>query len=153
MWQFADVIHGMRDACVALNVPVVSGNVSFYNETDGTPIYPTPTIGMVGLLERVECAVTPWFKSPAISWCFSGAPARNWAAANISSSIHGLTRGTPPWIDLKMEQAVQSCCREAIEQGLLRSAHDVSDGGLGGGAGRVLYHRPGKAIGRPHREP
>ncbi|MGH7829849.1 MAG: phosphoribosylformylglycinamidine synthase subunit PurL, partial [Candidatus Binatia bacterium] len=63
MWQFSQVIQGMRDGCLALNVPVVSGNVSFYNETDGVPIYPTPTVGMVGLLRKVESHVTPWFKA------------------------------------------------------------------------------------------
>ena len=63
MWQFGEVIRGMRDACTAIEVPVVSGNVSFYNETDGKPIYPTPTIGMVGLLDKVELVVTPWFKT------------------------------------------------------------------------------------------
>ena len=64
MWQFSQVIQGMRDACITLGVPVVSGNVSFYNETDGVPIYPTPTIAMVGLLPKVDRYVTPWFKSP-----------------------------------------------------------------------------------------
>ncbi|HET9295412.1 MAG TPA: phosphoribosylformylglycinamidine synthase subunit PurL, partial [Candidatus Binatia bacterium] len=63
MWQFARVIQGMRDACIALKVPVVSGNVSFYNETDGVPIYPTPTIGMVGLLPKVDRVITSWFKA------------------------------------------------------------------------------------------
>src|SRR6185436_14895727 len=63
MWQFAQVIQGMRSACLALKVPVVSGNVSFYNETDSVPIYPTPTIGMVGLIEKIGRVVTPWFKA------------------------------------------------------------------------------------------
>jgi phosphoribosylformylglycinamidine synthase len=130
MWQFAEVIHGMRDACLSLGVPVVSGNVSFYNETDGTPIYPTPTIGMVGLLDRVESAITPWFKSAGDLVLLLGRPREELGGSEYLKLIHGQTRGTPPWIDLKIERAVQNCCREAIERGLLRSAHDVSDGGL-----------------------
>jgi phosphoribosylformylglycinamidine synthase len=130
MWQFAEVIRGMRDACIALKVPVVSGNVSFYNETDGTPIYPTPTVGMVGLLEPVEKALTPWFKSAGDLVVLLGRPREEVGASEYLKFIHGQTRGTPPWIDLKLEQAVQNCCRDAIEEGLLRSAHDISDGGL-----------------------
>src|SRR5262249_57244168 len=60
MWQFSQVIRGIRDACIALKVPVVSGNVSFYNETDVKPIHPTPTVGMVGLIAKVASAITPW---------------------------------------------------------------------------------------------
>jgi phosphoribosylformylglycinamidine synthase len=130
MWQFAEVIRGMRDACLALKIPVVSGNVSFYNETDGIPIYPTPTIGMVGLLDRLDCAMTPWFKSAGDLVVLLGRTREELGGSEYLKLVHGQTRGTPPWIDLKMEQAVQNCCREAIERGLLRSAHDVSDGGL-----------------------
>ncbi len=130
MWQFSQVIQGMRDACTALNVPVVSGNVSFYNETDGTPIYPTPTIAMVGLLDRVERVVTPWFKSSGDAVVLLGRTREELGGSEYLKSVHGLTRGTPPWIDLKMERAVQLCCLEAIDQELLLSAHDVSDGGL-----------------------
>jgi phosphoribosylformylglycinamidine synthase len=131
MWQFGQVIQGMRDACMALEVPVVSGNVSFYNETDGTPIYPTPTIGMVGLLSKVERAVTPWFKSSGDIVVLLGRTREEIGGSEYLKWIHGLVRGTPPWIDLKMERALQNCCLEAIEQEILQSAHDLSDGGLG----------------------
>jgi len=130
MWQFAEVIQGMRDACVALNVPVVSGNVSFYNETDGVPIHPTPTIGMVGLLEKVARVVTPWFKTAGDVVVLLGRTRDELGGSEYLKSLHGLTRGTPPWIDLKLEQAVQNCCLEAIDQEILSSAHDVADGGL-----------------------
>ncbi len=130
MWQFAQVIQGMRDACTTLNVPVVSGNVSFYNETDGTPIYPTPTIGMVGLIEKVERVVTPWFKTAGDMVVLLGRTREELGGSEYLKWVHGLTRGTPPWIDLKLEQAVQLACLEAIDQKLLSSAHDVSDGGL-----------------------
>jgi phosphoribosylformylglycinamidine synthase len=130
MWQFAEVIRGMRDGCVGLGVPVVSGNVSFYNETDGVPIYPTPTIGMVGLLEKVRRVITPWFKSPGDVVVLLGRTREELGGSEYLKWIHGVTRGTPPWIDLKMEQAVQRCCIEAINQEILCSAHDISDGGL-----------------------
>jgi phosphoribosylformylglycinamidine synthase len=130
MWQFGQVIQGMRDACIALKVPVVSGNVSFYNETDGVPIYPTPTVGMVGLLSEVERVITPWFKAPGDVIVLLGRTREELGGTEYLKTVHGLTRGTPPWIDLKLEQAVQSCCIAAIDRGLLRSAHDISDGGL-----------------------
>jgi phosphoribosylformylglycinamidine synthase len=130
MWQFAQVMQGMRDACIALKVPVVSGNVSFYNETDGAPIFPTPTVGMVGLLSHVERVVTPWFKAPGDIIVLLGRTREELGGSEYLKTAHGLTRGTPPWIDLKLEQAVQGCCIAAIEKGLLRSAHDISDGGL-----------------------
>jgi phosphoribosylformylglycinamidine synthase II len=130
MWQFAQVIQGMRSACLALNVPVVSGNVSFYNETDGVPIYPTPTIGMVGLLEKIERVVTPWFKASGDMVVLLGRTREELGGSEYLKWFHGVTRGTPPWIDLKMENAVQRCCTEAIAQEILCSAHDVSDGGM-----------------------
>lgn len=130
MWQFARVIQGMRDGCIALGVPVVSGNVSFYNETDGTPIYPTPTVGMVGLLPKVERYVTSWFKSPRDWIVLLGRTREELGGSEYLKVVHGLVRGTPPWIDLKSERAVQQCCLKAIEKGIIRSAHDISDGGL-----------------------
>jgi phosphoribosylformylglycinamidine synthase len=130
MWQFAQVIRGMRDACIALDVPVVSGNVSFYNETDGTPIFPTPTVGMVGLLSKVERAVTPWFKSAGDIVVLLGRTREELGGSEYLKRIHGMVKGTPPWIDLKLERAVQDCCLAAIDRGIVRSAHDVSDGGL-----------------------
>lgn len=130
MWQFSQVIQGMRSACLALNVPVVSGNVSFYNETDGAPIYPTPTIGMVGIMKKVGRVVTPWFKSAGDVVAMLGRTREELGGSEYLKCVHGLTRGTPPWIDLTMERAVQRCCLEAIDGGILRSAHDISDGGL-----------------------
>ena len=147
MWQFSQVIQGMRDACTALNIPVVSGNVSFYNETDGVPIYPTPTIAMVGLLERVERAVTPWFKEPGDVVALLGRTREELGGSEYLKCVHGLTRGTPPWIDLKMEQAVQRCCIEAIEQELLCSAHDLSDGGLAVALAECCVGGPEKPLG------
>ena len=147
MWQFAQVIQGMRDACTALNVPVVSGNVSFYNETDGRPIYPTPTIGMVGLIEKIERVVTPWFKTSSDAVVLLGRTREELGGSEYLKFVHGLTRGTPPWIDLKIEQSVQLCCLEAIDQELLSSAHDVSDGGLAVALVECCIGNPEKPLG------
>jgi phosphoribosylformylglycinamidine synthase II len=147
MWQFAEVIQGMRDACVALNVPVVSGNVSFYNETDGVPIHPTPTIGMVGLLDKVARVVTPWFKAAGDVVVLLGRTRDELGGSEYLKSLHGLTRGTPPWIDLKLELAVQTCCLEAIDAAILRSAHDVSDGGLAVALAECCMGGPDKPLG------
>jgi phosphoribosylformylglycinamidine synthase len=147
MWQFAQVIQGMRAACLALNVPVVSGNVSFYNETDGVPIHPTPTIGMVGIMDKVERLVTPWFKSSGDVVVMLGRTREELGGSEYLQWLHGLARGTPPWIDLKMEQAVQRCCLEAIDHGILRSAHDISDGGLAVALAECCIGGPEKPLG------
>jgi phosphoribosylformylglycinamidine synthase len=147
MWQFSQVIHGMRDACLALRVPVVSGNVSFYNETDGVPIYPTPTVGMVGLLAKVESHVTPWFKSEGDLVVLLGRSREELGGSEYLKVVHGLVRGTPPWVDLKLESAVQQSCLKAIERGVIRSAHDASDGGLAVTLAECCISGPEKALG------
>ena len=147
MWQFSQVIHGMRDACLALRVPVVSGNVSFYNETDGVPIYPTPTVGMVGLLAKVESHVTPWFKSEGDLVVLLGRSREELGGSEYLKVVHGLVRGTPPWVDLKLERAVQQSCLKAIGRGIIRSAHDVSDGGLAVTLAECCISGPEKALG------
>ena len=147
MWQFARVIQGVRDACIALKVPVVSGNVSFYNETDGIPIYPTPTIGMVGLLPKVDRVITPWFKAAGDIVVLLGRTREELGGSEYLKYIHNLVRGTPPWIDLRLEQAIQNCCIEAIEKGILRSAHDLSDGGLAVALAECCIGGPDKPLG------
>jgi phosphoribosylformylglycinamidine synthase len=147
MWQFGQVIQGMRDACIALKVPVVSGNVSFYNETDGVPIYPTPTVGMVGLLNNLDRVVTPWFKSAGDTIVLLGRTREELGGSEYLKIVHGMVRGTPPWIDLKVEQAVQSCCIEAIERQIIRSAHDTSEGGLAVALAECCIGGPEKPLG------
>ncbi|MDH3442489.1 MAG: phosphoribosylformylglycinamidine synthase subunit PurL [Deltaproteobacteria bacterium] len=147
MWQFAEVVNGMRDACIALNVPVVSGNVSFYNDTDGTPVKPTPTVGMVGVIDTLARVVTPWFKSAGDLIVLLGRTREELGGSEYLKFVHGQTLGTPPWIDLKIERAVQECCREAIQRGLLRSAHDVSDGGMAVALAECCLGGPDKPLG------
>jgi phosphoribosylformylglycinamidine synthase len=130
MWQFRQAVSGIRDACAALGIPVVSGNVSFYNETEGRPIPPTPTIALVGLLSDVGQHATPWFKGEGDVVVLLGHTREELGGTEYLATEHGLVRGTPPWIDLGVEARVQRVCLGAIREGLLRSAHDVSEGGL-----------------------
>ncbi|MFI5395142.1 MAG: phosphoribosylformylglycinamidine synthase subunit PurL [Candidatus Binatia bacterium] len=130
MWQFAESVRGIRDACLAIGVPVVSGNVSFYNETDGRAIPPTPTIAMVGLLEDMDRHTTQWFKAEGDSIVLLGRTREELGGSEYLALTQGAARGAPPWIDLAVEKQVQHVCAAAIAEGLVRSAHDVSDGGL-----------------------
>ncbi|HEV7730920.1 MAG TPA: phosphoribosylformylglycinamidine synthase subunit PurL [Candidatus Binatia bacterium] len=130
MWEFQQGINGIRDACLALGTPVVSGNVSFYNETDGRSIPPTPTIAMVGLLDDIDAMLTPWWKGEGDAVVLLGRTREELGASEYLSVIHGLQRGTPPWIDLETEKRLHQVVLAAAQERLLRSAHDVGEGGL-----------------------
>jgi len=130
MWQFQQGIAGIRDACVALGTPVVSGNVSFYNETDGQSIPPTPVIAMVGLLEDVDLHVTPWWKADGDVIALLGQTRDELGGSEYLAVVHGNGGGTPPWIDLETEKRLHHVVLEAVRERLLRSAHDVAEGGL-----------------------
>lgn len=134
-WVFKEAVGGMGDACRAFNTPVTGGNVSFYNENPESAVFPTPTIGMLGLVEDVERdATTSNFKddgdvivllSPAF-WKDD----TKLDGSEYLSVVHGLTAGDAPHLDLAEEASVQATCLAAIRAGLIKSAHDVSDGGL-----------------------
>jgi len=130
MWEFQQGIAGIRDACVALGTPVVSGNVSFYNETEGHSIPPTPMIAMVGLLDDVEAHLTPWWKAEGDVIVLLGRTREELGGSEYLAVLHGLVRGAPPWIDLETEKRLQRLCLAAAAERLLRSAHDVAEGGL-----------------------
>jgi len=130
MWQFKEVVEGMSQACRAFNIPVTGGNVSFYNETDGAAIYPTPVLGIVGMIDDIHKTTTPGFKQPGDIIILLGENSDEIGASLYLKYIHGLESGPVPQIDLLKELAVQEACRQAIDEGLLESAHDVSDGGL-----------------------
>jgi phosphoribosylformylglycinamidine synthase len=130
MWQFAECVRGIGDACRALGTPVVSGNVSLYNETEGQGILPTPTIGMVGLVEPVERSCTSAFKEAGDVVALVGTLQGEVGGSEYLSAEHGKEAGRPPALDLAKEKAVQETVRRAIKEGLLSSAHDCSDGGL-----------------------
>ncbi|HXE75268.1 MAG TPA: phosphoribosylformylglycinamidine synthase subunit PurL [Candidatus Xenobia bacterium] len=137
MWQFSEVIDGMAEACRAFDTPVTGGNVSFYNETRGKSIHPTPVIGMLGVLEDVGKAVPAGFRRAGNALVLLGGAetARDTLEKTFSSSeyalrIHGLAAGEPPAIDLALEKRVHDCCLELMRRGWVLAAHDVSDGGL-----------------------
>jgi len=143
MWQFQQGIAGIRDACLALGTPVVSGNVSFYNDTDGRSIPPTPTIAMVGLLEDVELHMTPWWKAEGDVIVLLGRTREELGATEYLATIHGVVRGAPPWIDLEVERRVQRVCLAAVRERLLRSLHDVGEGGLAVALAECSFGGPG----------
>ena len=135
-YQLEQAIRGMAAACEALGVPVVSGNVSLYNETSGEAIYPTPVVGALGLIDDVDRVVTMGFRDEGDDVFVLGIAALRGDAAELAGSeylklLHnGLIAGQPK-IDLDMEAHVQRVCLDAARSGLLKSAHDCSRGGLG----------------------
>ncbi|HKX13215.1 MAG TPA: phosphoribosylformylglycinamidine synthase subunit PurL, partial [bacterium] len=130
MWEFAEAVRGMGEACRALDAPIVSGNVSLYNDTNGVSIFPTPTIGMVGLLEDASLALASGFREAGDLIFLLGDTAGTLGGSEYLSWIHGKTAGAPPPLDLNREKAIQGFVQRAIRERLLASAHDVSDGGL-----------------------
>lgn len=136
MWSFSEVIDGIADACNAFESPIVSGNVSFYNETDGKGILPTPTIGMVGLIEDTRKIITHGFKNEGDIIAMLGVTKDELAASEYSQAVLGHTTeeliaaGEMPLIDLEQECLVQNTLLKLADEMLLASAHDCSDGGL-----------------------
>ncbi|HEU5336311.1 MAG TPA: phosphoribosylformylglycinamidine synthase subunit PurL [Terriglobales bacterium] len=138
MWQFAQAIDGMTRACEELEVPITGGNVSFYNETLGGAIYPTPVLGVVGILEDVERATWPHFREPGRALLLlSGSEAGDltdaeaeFGSSEYAKEILGALWGFPPALELEKEAALQKALVEAIQEGLVASAHDISEGGL-----------------------
>ena len=130
MWQFAEAVKGIGEACRALDIPITGGNVSLYNETDGEAIHPTPVIGVVGLIENSERVVGQAFPSEELVVAVVGQNQAEFGGSEYLKLIHGLERGRPPAVDFPLERSVQTFLLEAIRDGLVRSAHDSSDGGL-----------------------
>ena len=129
--QLQDAIDGIAQACVALSVPVVSGNVSLYNDTSGVSINPTPVIGMVGKLDDLAKRCTASFDGDGDIILLIGPIGRELGGSELQHLVTGSCSGTPPAIDLDLEQRVQTSILAAIDSGLLRSAHDCAEGGLG----------------------
>jgi phosphoribosylformylglycinamidine synthase len=129
-YQFEMTIDGMRDAATALNIPVVSGNVSFYNETEASRVHPTPIVGMVGLIEDASRICSASFKNPGDIIVLLGPMSDDQRLCEYTRLIHKIEHVLPPKIDLELEKRVQRCCLKAIKDGLLNSAHDLSEGGL-----------------------
>jgi phosphoribosylformylglycinamidine synthase len=130
MWQFEAAVRGISDACRALEIPVVSGNVSFYNETDGLAIPPTPTVGMVGLLEDVGKRVGLSFRREGDRIALLGQTRDELGGSEFLRTIRSRDEGPCPEVDLAAERRLIDLLAILAEQGVLSSAHDVSDGGL-----------------------
>lgn len=130
MWQFVLAVEGIADACRAFNVPVVSGNVSLYNETNGLSIYPTPIVGMVGLIESLNHVTTQWFKTPGDRILLFGETREDLGGTEYLKIVHYREQGAPPWLNLEAEKALHDCVLRVIREGLVRSVHDCSEGGL-----------------------
>ncbi|HLZ07801.1 MAG TPA: AIR synthase related protein, partial [Chloroflexota bacterium] len=130
-YQLEEAIRGMSEACRALATPIVGGNVSLYNESNGRPIYPTPIVGMLGLLDDAEWRTPSGFQEMGDSVWLLGDRGDGHLGGTAYLAERGLVVGPAPRIDLVFERHVQRLCQAAIRAGLIQSAHDVSDGGLG----------------------
>jgi phosphoribosylformylglycinamidine synthase II len=138
MWQFSQVIDGITKACEELDIPITGGNVSFYNETLGEGIYPTPVLGIVGILEDVHQAVFPHFREAGRSVLMLRAcepgdvtdAESEFGSSEYAKDVLGAVWGFPPALELKREAALQQAIIKMIQAGLVESAHDCSEGGI-----------------------
>ncbi len=130
-WQLREAVEGLAEACKAFETPVTGGNVSLYNESPAGVVDPTPTVAMVGLIEREEWITTQHFKAEGDVVILLGEFGHELGASHYLKVVHGLRIGRPPRLDFERELAVQNALREMIRTGLVRSAHDCSEGGLG----------------------
>jgi phosphoribosylformylglycinamidine synthase len=130
MGQFKEMVEGISEACKAFEIPVTGGNVSFYNDTEGVSIYPTPVLGIVGLIKDINKVVTPGFKEEGDAVVLLGENKEELGGSEYLKIQSGREDGNPPAINLAKEKAVQELCLEAAEAGFLESAHDLSEGGL-----------------------
>jgi phosphoribosylformylglycinamidine synthase len=131
MWQFEQACLGIADACKGLDTPVVSGNVSLYNETEGKAVFPTPMIGMVGLVDDCARVASGHFRAAGDRVGIVGGLGQgHLGGSEYLRAVHGKIAGLPPPLDLLREKAVQKAVRSCVRAGLLRAAHDCSDGGL-----------------------
>jgi len=129
-WQLHEAVEGIAEACRAFGTPVIGGNVSLYNENPAGVVDPTPTIGMVGLIEEERHITTQWFKNDGDVVIFVGQVGNELGGSQFLKVCHGRKQGPPPRVDLELEIKVQNAVRDLIREGLVKSAHDCSEGGL-----------------------
>ncbi|MDH3732422.1 MAG: AIR synthase related protein, partial [Gemmatimonadota bacterium] len=129
-FQLSEAVAGMGEACRALGTPVTGGNVSLYNETGGSPVYPTPVIGMLGLIEHRDRRVPSHFQEVGDEVLVVGTTREEIGASEYLAACHGLVAGAPPDLDLDEAVRLVDFLVAAADAGLMRSAHDCSDGGL-----------------------
>ncbi len=171
MWQFSETIDGLAEACTALNTPITGGNVSFYNETLGKSIYPTPVIGVLGILDDASRALkiafreegdvivlldgspNPVISSAARNLSSSAEPSREFSSSEYSKTIAGIVAGEPPAIALAAEKRLQDCLVALAAEGALQSAHDISDGGLAVTLAESCFASGSSFVGAQHAAP
>lgn len=129
-WQMERAVDGMAEACRVLDTPVIGGNVSLYNENASGAIYPTPVVGMVGLLHDTDHITTQGFKQEGDVIFLLGETKAELGGSEFQYAVHGLTEGRPPALDLDTEKTLLAGVLGAIQSGLVQSAHDLSEGGL-----------------------
>jgi phosphoribosylformylglycinamidine synthase len=130
MWQFAEAVAGIGEACRALDVPITGGNVSLYNETDGRAILPTPVIGVVGVIEDASNVLMRAFPASGLEIVLLGEGHAELGGSEYLKTMFGLIRGLPPSLDLARERALQRLLVDLAARRLVRSAHDCAEGGL-----------------------
>ncbi len=147
MHQFREAVLGMRDACSHFETPVTGGNVSFYNETDGRAVYPTPVIGMIGVIDDLDAIVRHAFRDAGDAIFLLGTNTGELGGSEYLYVVHDLVAGEPPGVDLAAERALQRCILAMAAERVLKSAHDVSSGGLAATLTECCLGRPRKGGG------
>jgi len=142
-WQLREAVEGIAEACRAFGTPVTGGNVSLYNESPAGVVDPTPTIGMVGLIDEERHITTQWFKSAGDVVILAGQTGNELSGSQFLKVCHGRKQGPPPRVDLELEIKVQSAVRDLIREGLVKSAHDCSEGGLAVALAECCFHPSG----------
>ncbi len=171
MWQFSETIDGLAEACTALGTPITGGNVSFYNETLGKSIYPTPVIGVLGVIEEASHVLKIAFRNegdvillldPSVNVGANFSSPSSDARANLacefssseySKTIAGIVAGEPPAIDVAAEKRLQDCLVALAAEGTLQSAHDISDGGLAVTLAESSFASESSLVGAQHAAP
>jgi phosphoribosylformylglycinamidine synthase len=130
MWQFKNTIEGIAWACKTFGIPVTGGNVSFYNETEGNSIHPTPVLGIVGIIDDLSKSPLPGFKNEGDVLLLIGQNKEELGGSEYLKTLFNMEKGRPPQIDLEFEKRIQDFCLKAISEGLILSAQDISEGGI-----------------------
>jgi len=143
-WQLREAVEGLSETCRVFGTPVVGGNVSLYNESPAGVVDPTPTVAMVGLIEDERHITTQFFKGAGDVIILVGQIGDEMGATHFLKVCHGRKEGLPPRLDIARELAAQSSVRELIRAGLVRSAHDCSEGGLGVALAECCFNPAGR---------
>jgi phosphoribosylformylglycinamidine (FGAM) synthase-like enzyme len=145
-WQLREAVEGIAEACRAFDTPVTGGNVSLYNESPAGVVDPTPTIAMVGLIDKEEHITTQWFKKDGDAILLIGEIGNEIGGSQFLKVCHGRKQGPPPVVDLAHEIKIQNAVRDLIREGLVKSAHDCSEGGLAVALAECCFN-PGGLLG------